>query len=159
VASATVGRDIALALGRAFIDADDLHPFANKAKMGSGNPLDDEDRWPWLDIVGAALELREENGLPPVVACSALKRVYRDRPRVKAPSAVFVLLDGSRELLRSRIGRREHEFMPATLLDSKLATLEALENDEDGVVIDIAPLPLEVTANALKGIRQLLLLG
>jgi len=152
----TVGRDIALALGRAFIDADDLHPIANKAKMAAGNPLGDDDRWPWLDIVGDALALRDENGVPPVVACSALKRVYRDRLRAQAPGTVFVLLDGSRELLQSRIGPRAHEFMPATLLDSQLATLEVLESDE-GVVVDIAPPPLEVTANALNGIRPFLL--
>lgn len=153
----TDGLDIALALGRAFVDADDLHPLANKAKMAAGNPLDDDDRWPWLDIVGDALALRDEDGVPAVVACSALKRVYRDRLRAKAPDTVCVLRDGSRELLRSRIGPRAHEFMPAALLDSQLATLEILERDEDGVVVDIAPPPLEVRVNALTGIRQLLL--
>jgi carbohydrate kinase (thermoresistant glucokinase family) len=152
----TVGRDIALDLGRVFIDADCLHPLANKTKMAAGFPLDDEDRWPWLDIVGTALELRDENGVPTVVACSALKRIYRDRLRASAPGTVFVLLEGSRELLQSRIGSRAHEFMPTTLLDSQLATLEELESDEDGVVVDIAPPPFEVTANALAGIRQFL---
>ncbi|QHO71018.1 hypothetical protein BHD05_06290 [Marisediminicola antarctica] len=151
----TVGRDIALALGRAFIDADDLHPVANKAKMAAGQPLDDDERWPWLDLVGEALARRDENGVPPVVACSALKRLHRDRLRTKAADTVFVLLDGSRELLRSRIGPRVHEFMPAALLDSQLATLEALETDEAGVLVDIAPPPREVTANALAGIRRL----
>lgn len=150
----TVGRDIALALRRGFIDADDLHPLANKAKMAAGHPLDDEDRWPWLDVVGDALARCDENGVPPVVACSALKRVHRDRLRAKAPGTVFVLLHGSRELLQSRIGPRAHEFMPATLLDSQLATLETLESDEAGVVVHIAPPPLEVTANALAGIRR-----
>ena len=152
----TVGRDIALALGRAFIDADDLHPLANKAKMAAGEPLDDDERWPWLDLVGEALARRGENRVPPVVACSALKRVHRDRLRAKAADTVFVLLDGSRDLLQSRIGPRAHEFMPAALLDSQLATLEALEGDEAGVLVDVAPPPRAVTANVLAGIRRLL---
>lgn len=150
----TVGRDLALALDRDFVDADDLHPLSSRSKMAAGNPLDDEDRWPWLDAVGEALARRDPAGRPPVVACSALRRVYRDRLRAKAPGTVFVLLDGARELLRARIGPRAHEFMPAGLLDSQLAVLEAFDEDEDGVVVDIAPPPLEVAANALRAIRQ-----
>jgi carbohydrate kinase (thermoresistant glucokinase family) len=152
----TVGLDLAEALGGAFIDGDDLHPPANKAKMAAGHPLVDEDRWPWLDSIGAVLTTRDDQGFPPIVACSALKRVYRDRLRAVAPGTVFVHLHGSPELLQSRLGPRLHEYMPATLLGSQIDTLEPLAEDEAGVVVDISPPPLEVTANAIEGIRTLL---
>ncbi|WP_227497196.1 gluconokinase [Planctomonas psychrotolerans] len=152
----TVGLDLAEELGASFIDGDDLHPPANKAKMAAGHPLDDDDRWPWLDAIGAVLATRDDQGYPPIVACSALKRVYRDRLRAAAPGTVFVHLHGSAELLSSRLGPRMHEYMPATLLGSQLDTLQPLDEDEEGVVVDIAPLPPEVTANAIAGLRTLL---
>ncbi len=127
----SVGIALAESLGARFIDGDDLHPEANKAKMGAGIPLDDSDRWPWLDLVGEALAPNT------VIACSALKRVYRDRIRAAAPGTFFVHLDGSREILEKRLGDRTGHFMPATLLDSQLATLEPLGSDEAGLVIDI----------------------
>lgn len=151
----TVGFDLAEVLGRTFIDGDTLHPLANKGKMAAGHPLDDDDRWPWLDEVGKALATHDDQGLPPIVACSALKRVYRDRLRSQAPGTIFLHLDGSREILMSRLGPRTHEYMPASLLDSQIATLEPLADDEPGVVVDIAPPPLEVTANALAAIQAL----
>ncbi|CAB4636996.1 unannotated protein [freshwater metagenome] len=129
----SVGIALAEALGARFIDGDDLHPEANKAKMGAGIPLDDSDRWPWLDLVGQ--ELAE--GSATVIACSALKRAYRDRIRAAAPNTFFVHLDGSREILAQRLGARTGHFMPATLLDSQLGILEPLETDEPGAVIDI----------------------
>ena len=129
----SVGIALAEALGARFIDGDDLHPEANKAKMGAGIPLDDSDRWPWLDLVGQ--ELAE--GSATVIACSALKRAYRDRIRAAAPNTFFVHLDGSREILAQRLGARTGHFMPATLLDSQLAILEPLGSDEASVVIDI----------------------
>lgn len=151
----TVGFDLADALGATFIDGDNLHPLANKEKMASGHPLNDEDRRPWLDAISEVLATRDDQGMSPIVACSALKRVYRDRLRAKAPDAVFVHLDGSREILQSRLGPRRHEYMPASLLDSQLATLEPLGDDEAGVVVDIAPPPLEVTANTLEALHAL----
>lgn len=129
----SVGSALAEALGARFIDGDDLHPEANKAKMGAGIPLDDDDRWPWLDLVGKALA----EGAGTVIACSALKRAYRDRIRATAPNTFFVHLDGTREILQQRLGGRKGHFMPATLLDSQLAILEPLETDEFGSVIDI----------------------
>src|SRR5580765_6636198 len=92
----TVGRALAAALAIPFADADDLHSEANRVKMASGTPLTDEDRLPWLDAVGARFHENRATGL--VMACSALRRVYRDRIRAAAPDVVFVHLDGSREL-------------------------------------------------------------
>jgi gluconokinase len=138
----SVGIALAEALGARFIDGDDLHPEANKAKMSAGIPLDDSDRWPWLDLVSKALaeEVVETSGgsfSGTVVACSALKRAYRERILAGAPNTYFVHLDGSREILEQRLGARSGHFMPASLLDSQLATLEPLGSDEPGIVIDI----------------------
>lgn len=138
----TVGELVAERLGIPFADADDLHPESNVAKMSSGLPLTDEDRWPWLAAVGDALAEASATGL--VMACSALRRAYRDAILERAPGAVFVLLHGSRELLAERIGGREGHFMPTTLLDSQLATLEHFDHDEPGHVVDIAGTPDEL---------------
>ena len=145
------GIRLAAALGRPFVDADDLHPFANKQKMAQGIPLTDDDRWGWLDTVGARLAGRDRI----VVACSALKRVYRDRLRAAAPDAVFVHLHGSRQLLAERMGHRVHEFMPVTLLDSQLATLEPLQADERGVEVDVAPPLPDVVDNILTELKDI----
>lgn len=104
--------------------------------MSSGTPLDDADRMPWLDIVGARLAA-DDIGSGVVVACSALKRVYRDRLRASAPGVLFLQLDGNREALMRRAGQRRDHFMPPALMDSQLATLEALESDEGGMLVDI----------------------
>jgi gluconokinase len=132
----TVGRALSEALGVPFSDADDLHSDANRAKMAAGTPLTDDDRWPWLDAVGESLRAARDTGL--VMACSALRRAYRDRIRAAAPDVVFVHLDGTRELLAARIAARADHFMPSTLLESQLATLEPLESDEAGLVMDVA---------------------
>jgi carbohydrate kinase (thermoresistant glucokinase family) len=136
VGKSTVGIALAQALGVPFADADALHSAANKAKMASGTPLTDDDRRPWLDAVGARLHDSRSTGL--VMACSALRRVYRDRIRAAAPDVVFVELNGSPELLASRIAHRTDHFMPAALLASQLATLEPLQPDEQGMVMDVA---------------------
>ncbi len=115
----TVGRALAERLGVPFLDADDFHPPANLAKMRSGIPLDDEDRLPWLDTLGRELAARESV----VLACSALKRRYRDRLRELAGPVDFVVLTVPRDELERRMREREH-FMPHGLLDSQLADLE-----------------------------------
>lgn len=142
----TVGSALAAALGLRFVDADDLHPAANVEKMAAGIPLTDDDRWPWLDAVGAVLA----DG-PVVVACSALRRAYRDRLRAAAPGLRIVYLHGSRALLAERMGHRDH-FMPVELLDSQLATLEEPDPDERAVVLDVAHPVEQLVADAVRGL-------
>jgi carbohydrate kinase (thermoresistant glucokinase family) len=117
-----------------FVDADSLHPASNVSKMAAGTPLTDVDRWPWLDLVGRALVDAGDAGI--VVACSALKRSYRDAIRAAAPGVQFVHLAVPRVVLGDRVANRPGHFMPATLVDSQLETLEPLGPDEDGVVVD-----------------------
>lgn len=128
-----VGLALAARLERRFVDADDLHPSANVEKMRRGEPLNDDDRAPWLDTVGATLA----ESSAPIVACSALKRAYRDRLRSAAPGLWFVHLHGDRALISGRMAARQHHFMPLSLLDDQLATLELLDDDEHSVVVDI----------------------
>lgn len=142
----SVGVDLARLAGVRFIDADDLHPPGNVAKMASGTPLEDDDRWPWLDEVAAALA--EAEGA--VVACSALKRSYRDRLRAAAPGAVFVHLTGSTALLAERAGGRGGHFMPPALLRSQLDTLESLGLDETGIEIDVDAPVAQIAQTALE---------
>ncbi|WP_220093824.1 gluconokinase [Gryllotalpicola protaetiae] len=147
----TVGEALAAASGRVFIDGDDLHPAANKEKQAAGIALTDDDRWPWLRRIGERLAV----GDGVIVACSSLKRAYRDLLREYAPETYFALLSGSRELLEARLAGRHHEFMPATLLGSQLATLEPLGADERGGVFDIARPADEL----VEGIRAALATG
>lgn len=144
-----IGAGLAARLGYAFVDADDLHPAANVAKMAAGIPLDDLDREPWLDLVGEAIA-RRVGGI--VVACSALKVAYRDRLRAAAPETVFVELDGTPELLAARIGARRDHFMPAALLASQLATLEPLGPAERGIRVDVDGTPAEVVERAIAAL-------
>ncbi|WP_219721988.1 gluconokinase [Microbacterium aurantiacum] len=133
----TVGRELARRRGVEFIDADDLHGAGNIAKMSAGIPLDDSDRWPWLDRVGRALS----SGDGPVVACSALKRIYRQRLRRLAPQTLFVHLDALPERLAEQTAAREGHFMPPALLQSQLATLEPLTAQEAGITISVDAAP------------------
>ena len=141
----TIGDLVARELGVPFLDGDSLHPVENVAKMAAGTPLTDEDRWPWLAAVGTGLANAGDGGL--VLACSALRRSYRDAIRAQSPDTVFLHLHGSKEVLRARTEGRTGHFMPPALLDSQLATLEPLEADEAGIVVDIeAPVPEVVSA-------------
>ena len=146
----TIGDLVARGLGAPFLDGDSLHPVENVAKMAAGTPLTDEDRWPWLATVGSELANAGDGGL--VLACSALKRCYRDAIRALAPGTVFLHLHGSKEVLGSRLEGRSGHFMPAALLDSQLATLEPLEADETGILVDIAAPVSQVVTEALAGI-------
>lgn len=140
----TVGAFLAAELGARFLDADSLHPQSNVAKMAAGTPLDDTDRAPWLGAVAAVFA----DGESLVVACSALKRRYRDLIRAGGADVVFVHLVGSPELLAERIGARPGHFMPPALLASQLATLEPLAPDEAGFELDIAAAPGELALAA-----------
>ena len=130
----TVGAALAQRLRVAFADADDLHPPANIAKMTAGQPLDDDDRYPWLETVGEWLADHRDGG---VMSASALKRKYRDQLRRHCPAVEFVHLTGSPELIAARQATRPGHFMPATLMASQFATLEPLQPDEHGVAIDV----------------------
>ncbi len=138
----SIGAGFADAIGAQFTDGDDLHPAANIAKMRRGEPLDDTDRAPWLDRVGDALA-----GGNRVIACSALKRIYRDQIRRRAGAqVVFLYLRGQRETLLARMAARPGHFMPASLLDSQLATLEPPSADEVHLVQDIEQSPARIIA-------------
>ncbi len=140
----TIARGVADRLGLRLVEGDELHPAANVAKMASGVPLDDEDRRPWLDAVAERLE----PGV--VVTCSALKRSYRDRLRAAAPDLIVLYLDVPREVLAARVAHRVHEYMPATLLDSQLATLEKPLNENGVVVLDGTRTPDEIVTAATE---------
>ncbi|WP_243842125.1 gluconokinase [Microbacterium hydrocarbonoxydans] len=137
VGKTTVGTELARRRGVVFVDADDLHGAANIAKMSAGIPLDDADRWPWLDRVGAAL--RAGDGV--VVACSALKRRYRERLHRLAPATVFVHLDADAERVAAQAQSREGHFMPPALLQSQFDALEPLAHDEPGVTVAVDAAP------------------
>lgn len=125
-----VGRAVAGLMGGVFEDADGFHTEAAKAKMGAGTPLTDEDRWPWLERLRGRIEEMRAEGKVYVLACSALRGGYREKLRAGDDAEVlrFVLLDGSRELIAERMGRRVGHYMPLSLLDSQLATLERSED-------------------------------
>ncbi|MDO5644249.1 MAG: gluconokinase [Dermabacter sp.] len=148
----TVGAALAEAYGMAFIDGDDLHPPENKKKMASGQPLNDADRLPWLTIIGEKIAKNREEGVLTVVVCSALKRWYRELLRYYVPDLFFVHLAGPKELVASRIARRNHEYMPTTLLDSQYATLQELADFEAGVRVSIEPLPIHIVHNIERAI-------
>jgi carbohydrate kinase (thermoresistant glucokinase family) len=137
----TVGQALAKELGWSFIDADDLHPTSNVAKMASGVPLTDEDRWPWYERISAELRDAASAGRHVVLACSALKQAYRDRLAHGVDLRV-VYLKGTRETIEPRLASRRGHFMPASLLASQYATLE---EPRDAIVVDATqPVALQV---------------
>ncbi|MQA02902.1 MAG: AAA family ATPase [Streptosporangiales bacterium] len=133
----TIGQRVAAQLGCEFLEGDERHPPANVAKMRAGEPLDDEDRRPWLRDLAGWIASRLGGGDGGVVACSALKRSYRDILRGGAEGVFFVHLAASREVISQRVASRTHDFMPADLLDSQFADLEPLQPDEVGVTVDV----------------------
>lgn len=141
-----VGEALARRLDAPFLDGDGYHPPANKEKMRAGIALTDEDRWPWLETLAGALKDAAEKNSLAVGACSALKRAYRDFLVEKADEPIlFILLHGPKEVIAERIARRQHEYMPASLLDSQFATLELPEPDENAVTLSIID-PIETIA-------------
>jgi len=137
----TVGAALGRELGMQFIDADDLHPPENKETTAAGHALTDDDRAPWLALIAERVGAELEQGNPIIVACSALKRSYRNLLIADAPSTVFVHLQGGRGLIARRLSHRHHEFMSTSLVDSQFTTLELLDPEERGVVVDLATTP------------------
>lgn len=131
-----VGSALARRLGVAWADGDDLHPGESVAAMRAGRPLTDAQRLPWLDAVGAWLAEHEAAG--GVIACSALRRGYRDRLRRHAEGIDFLLLHGDPELVARRQRDRRGHFMPASLMPSQLALLDPLDADEHGITLDVS---------------------
>lgn len=151
----TVGEALAEKLGIPFMEGDRLHPASNVEKMAAGTPLNDDDRWPWLDLVGAELHKGSEaDGI--VISCSALKKIYRERLRDACGGPLaFVYLDGSEALLTERMGARTGHFMPLSLLQTQLATLEVPTGEPGVVTVSIDASPEEITENALRGLAAI----
>jgi gluconokinase len=149
----TIARQLAQSLNYVFLDGDDLHSAANIAKMSAGVPLEDADRAPWLDAIAAWMRHELADGRSGVVACSALKRVYRERLRQAGPAVRFVYLEVEYDELAQRMRARDH-FMPPELLGSQLATLEAPDRDEQALRVDANGTVADVVARVLQGLSR-----
>ncbi len=153
----TVAAGVAERLGWQLLEGDKFHPPANVAKMQAGTPLTDEDRWPWLAALAARIDELRAEGRSAVVACSALKRAYREILIGNRPDVVLLYLHGTKRVIAARMGARKGHFMPAALLDSQMATLEEPGSDESPVVIDIDGPADAVVEAALDAIRPRML--
>ena len=142
----TVGALLATAVGAEFLDGDDLHPPANVAKMKAGTPLNDADRAPWLAAIAAWIDARTVDA-PGVVACSALRRAYRDVLIGSRTGVALVYLDGSHAIIAARQAARPGHYMPPSLLDSQFATLEPPGLAEHPITMHIERLPVEIVAD------------
>ncbi|MDT0278152.1 gluconokinase [Blastococcus goldschmidtiae] len=150
----TVAAELVQRLGWDFAEGDDLHPRANVEKMAAGQPLDDDDRRPWLREIAAWIGAREAAGRCGVITCSALKRSYRDLLRDGRPSVWFAHVAVDAEILRERVERRTGHYMPSSLLESQLATLEPLAPDEPGATVSGAGSPGEVAEVLLAALAR-----
>ena len=144
----TVAGILAGQLGWDLAEGDDLHPVANVEKMRAGTPLTDEDRWPWLDLVAGWIREHTNAALPGIITCSALKRIYRDRMR--GDNVVFVHLSGSRDTISGRLNARLDHYMPSTLLDSQISTLEPPGPDENTLIVDVGRPPAQEAAEIIS---------
>jgi carbohydrate kinase (thermoresistant glucokinase family) len=151
-----VWKAISRRLHAPFLDGDAYHPLANKDKMRAGIPLTDDDRWPWLSTLAKALHEAADGKGVAIGACSALKRSYRDYLLKEAGEPIlFVFLDGTEELIASRMAARVHEYMPLTLLASQFATLEVPEADENVLAIPITLTIEQIADRAVKAVPHL----
>jgi len=151
----SVGTALAAKMGKPFLDADDYHPPSNVEKMSRGVPLTDADRWPWLDRFAEVMRDHADKAGTAVSACSALRRIYRDRLVASAGEPIlFIFLRGSREQIAERLARRTDHFMPAALLDSQFTTLEQPDADENVLVVDIGPPVDAVTTTILEALSE-----
>ena len=143
----TVAGLLAGRLGWDLGEGDDLHPAENVAKMSAGQPLTDQDRWPWLDLVAEWIRRHTDAHRPAVITCSALKRSYRDR--LRDPNVIFVHLAGSRDQIGRQMAARIDHFMPTDLLDSQISTLEPLEADENALIVGVGGDAAEIAATII----------
>ena len=146
----TIGSALALRLSANFIEGDDFHTESNLAKMAGGIPLSDSDRLPWLDVCAQQLAHKPRS----VLACSALKRSYRDRIRSLVPDAVFIHLVGNEQLVLDRLAARSDHFMRPEMLESQRATLEPLMSDEAGFEIEVDRAQAETVEYVVDGLVQ-----
>ena len=151
----TIGRLLAERLGGSFHDSDDFHPPENVEKMRAGIPLDDTDRLGWLRDLRSLIAIHDPANGALVLACSALKHAYRDVLRQGDPELCLILLEGPRQLLSERLtdrAQRDDHFMPPSLLDSQLATLEEPTADEQAIRLDIREEPADLVARAIAAL-------
>ena len=153
----TVARGLARQEGWILLEGDSFHPPANIVKMKAGIPLTDDDRWPWLRAIAAREDELLAAGQSAVVACSALKRSYRDVLIGDRPDTVLVYLRGSKELILERMKARKDHFMPPALLDSQFATLEEPGSDEHPIIADIGGPPDAVVGDVIRQLKERLL--
>jgi gluconokinase len=151
----TVGRLLAQRLKVPFLEADDLHPAANRAKMAAGRPLDDEDRGPWLQALADWIREATDSGQGGVMACSALKHEYRDLFRRAGAGVWFLYLALDQGTADRRVAGREGHFMPARLVDSQYTALEPLRSDEPGLTVDAAADPQTIADEAVRAVREI----
>lgn len=154
VGKTTVGRRLAEALGCGYAEGDSYHPAASVEKMRAGTPLEDADRWPWLRAMAADIDRWRAEGKGIVLACSALKRAYRDILIGDRAGVRLVQLTGGEALIRRRIEARRHAYMPATLLISQLAALEPPTADERPIVVDVRDTPEACVAAILVALSE-----
>ena len=146
----TVAERLAAAEGWTLLEGDSFHPPANVAKMAAGTPLTDADRWPWLRAIAARIDVLLKRGESAVVACSALRRAYRDVLIGDRPDVRLVYLKGSKTLIGERMKARKGHFMPPALLDSQFATLEEPGPDENPITVEIGGTPDDI----VRAIRE-----
>lgn len=149
-----LARSLSECLGVGMVEADDFHSPENKRKMAAGEALSDDDRMPWLDAVALAARLQLYCTGGAVIACSSLKRAYRDRLRAALPACRFIHLSGPRALIADRLVNRQGHFVGETLLDSQLATLEPLQAGEPGFTLEISRPVDALVDQALEELRQ-----
>jgi gluconokinase len=146
----TIAMELQRLLGWPFQEGDDLHPGANVAKMRSGQPLDDDDRWPWLQAVARWIDARLAEGEPGIITCSALKRAYRDLIIGDRKGVTLVYLKGEEQRIAQRLAQRQHHYMPPSLLQSQFATLEEPGDDEHPLVVPLHGTPAATVAELLR---------
>ena len=150
----TIARGVAERKGWMLLEGDAFHPSANVAKMHAGVPLTDDDRWPWLQAIAHEIDALRDQGKGAVVACSALKRAYRDVLIGARPDVVLVYLQGSQTLIAERLAVRKNHFMPPALLSSQFATLEEPGEDEHPIVVSIAQPPDAIVDEVIRKLEE-----